>query len=99
MMSDWTLDIAWWLTVVEIPALAGLLMLIWRVRNELDSTLTQDVSRVDTSLLGLRENLNAHKLEVAQGYASAQDLRDTEGRLTDRLMRIETKLDNLGFHP
>jgi len=73
-------------------------MLIWRVRNELGASLDHDVARMDTSLSGLRENLNAHKLEVAQGYASTQDLRDTEGRLTDHLVRIETKLDSLAFN-
>ena len=98
MAADWTLDIAWWITAVEIPALAGLLLLIWRVKGEVDASLDQDVGRVGAELDLLREKLNAHKLDVARGYASTQDLRDTEGRLTDHLVRIETKLDSLGFN-
>ena len=33
MSETWTLTLAWWISVVELPAMAGLFLLIWRVRR------------------------------------------------------------------
>ena len=46
----------------------------------------------------MRESLAAYKLEVAKTYVSFATLKDVEQRLTDHLLRIETKLDS-GFMP
>lgn len=77
-------DLTWWLTVVELPALAGLLWLIWRTRID-----------AERAQLALREDLTAYKLEVARTYASIPYLKDVERRLTDHLLRIEAKLDSM----
>ncbi|TAN54916.1 MAG: hypothetical protein EPN26_06160 [Rhodospirillales bacterium] len=41
----------------------------------------------------LREALSAYKLEVAKSYASIGYIKDIERRLTEHLVRIESKLD------
>lgn len=82
MQGDWTIDLAWWATAVELPALAGLFWLMQRGRAELEA-------RADR----LRDELSAFKLEVARSYASTAALKDVERRLTEHLVRIEGKLD------
>ncbi|MBP2301592.1 hypothetical protein [Azospirillum picis] len=81
------LDLAWWITAVELPAMTALFWLIVRARKDAESAFA-----------ALRENLAAYKLEVAKTYVSVATLRDVEQRLTDHLLRIETKLDS-GFIP
>ena len=89
MHGDWTLDLAWWATAVELPALAGLFWLMQRGRAELDGAQDR-----------LREDLSAFKVEVARSYASTAALKDAERRLTEHLVRIEAKLDHqLGARP
>lgn len=97
MMLEWDFNMIWWITVVELPALTGLLMLLVRVKRELHDTMDSHHRRLDDDLDGLRTALSEHKVEVAREYASVPALRDTEGRLTDHLVRIEKKLDLLGF--
>ena len=80
---SWTHDLMWWITAVELPAIAGLFLLIWRTRRELDN-------KVGMAIRDLAE----FKLEVAKTYASQAALKETEQRLTDHLVRIEHKLDS-----
>lgn len=83
-MDPGVFDSLWWVTVVEIPALAGLFWLFWRQR--LDQAAAVDA---------VKDELAAFKLEVAKTYASTQALKDTEVRLTAHLVRIERKLDGV----
>ncbi|PWC34185.1 hypothetical protein [Azospirillum sp. TSO35-2] len=82
-----SLDLAWWITAVELPVMGGLFWLIARTRKDADSGLDD-----------LRDSLAAYKLEVAKTYVSFATLKDVEQRLTDHLLRIENKLDS-GFTP
>ena len=93
MQNQWTIDLIWWVTVVELPALAGLLLLIWRNRHDLETSLDDARHEFDTSLAFLRDNLGAFKLEVAKSYASISYLKEVERRITDHLIRIEDKID------
>lgn len=83
MQEPWTLDLVWWATAVELPALAGLFWLMLRGRAELEAEADR-----------LREDLSAFKLDVARSYASTAALKDVERRLTEHLVRIEAKLDH-----
>ena len=78
----WTLDLVWWITAFELPALAGLFLLIWRTRRDLEKTIGEAA-----------DDLADFKLDVAKNYASQAALKETEQRLTDHLVRIEHKLD------
>lgn len=91
------LDLVWWITAVELPALAGLFWLISRLRGHVDLSLESLRLRSETALTQVRESLAAFKLEVAKSYVSISTLKDVEQRLTDHLLRIEAKLDGSPF--
>jgi hypothetical protein len=86
-------NLVWWITVFDLPAMAGLFWMIWRTRQDSDAAIDQLQGLLDHRSDQLREALNAFKLEVAKTYASHTDLRDLEGRLVGHLLRIESKLD------
>lgn len=89
------MDIMWWISAVELPALGGLFWLVWRNRRDADTTAEDNRRAFERGLAQVREGLAAYKLEVAQSYASLGHLRDTEKRLTAHLERIEKKLDGV----
>ena len=82
MHNTTTIDLIWWITVVDLPALAGLLWMILHLRKETQSSLDE-----------LNDDLQEFKLEVAKTYASQSDMRSIEKRLVAHLLRIESKLD------
>ena len=90
---DISLNLAWWITAFDLPAMAGLLLLIWRTRLDGESAVDDLSDALDRRSDQLRDALNAFKLEVAKTYASQTDLRDLEARLVGHLLRIEAKLD------
>lgn len=92
-MPDFSIDFIWWITVVDIPALAGLFWMIWRTRKDGDSANQHLRDVIETRNSQLREALSAFKLEVAKTYAAISDLKDLENRLVGHLLRIESKLD------
>lgn len=92
-MNLFSHELAWWITVVDLPAMAGLFALIWRTRRESEQALRHLREIVDTRNIQLRDALASFKLEVAKNYASISDLRELEGRLVGHLLRIEAKLD------
>ena len=92
-MSFINQDLVWWITVIDLPALAGLLGLIWRTRQDAEKSLGRLERMLDHRSDQLREALQSFKLEVAKSYASQSDMRELEGRLTSHLLRIESKLD------
>jgi len=95
MQETLTLDIVWWITAVEIPALAGLLWMIWRTRRDVSDGVTDMRHDHEISISHLREVLSAYKLEVAKSYVSIPYLKEVERRLTGHLVRIEDKLDGV----
>lgn len=92
-MSLFSGDFVWWVTAVDIPALSGLLLLIWRSRRDVEVSLRNMRETVETRSSQMREGLSAFKLEVAKSYASHGDLKELENRLVSHLLRIEAKLD------
>ena len=86
-------NLTWWITVVELPAMATLFWLIWRARRDADTALDDCRLELETGLQFLRDGLSAFKLEVAKNYASIAYLKEVERRLTDHLVRIEEKID------
>ena len=94
MQPHWNADLIWWITAVEIPALAGLFWLIWRARGEWQESLLRLHRVFEEGIDAHRDTLAAFKLEVAKSYASIALLKDVENRITRHLQRIEDKLDN-----
>ncbi|HBS21072.1 MAG TPA: hypothetical protein DD982_00925 [Thalassospira sp.] len=87
-------DLIWWITAVEIPAVAGLFWLNWRMRSELSARLESQREGHDAEMIALRDGLADFKLDVARNYVSIPYLKDIEKRLTAHLLRIEAKLDH-----
>ncbi len=85
----------WWITAVELPVLGGLAMLLWRTRHDADRRADELEHRLEIGLGQTRDALAAYKLEVAKSYATTGYLKDVESRLTEHLIRIETKLDGV----
>lgn len=79
-------DLIWWIKLVEIPAIATIGGLFWKLRDRFTSEIAM-----------LRGELTDHRLEVARHYASVDLLKDSEKRLTSHLLRIEAKLDSRSF--
>ncbi len=86
-------NLIWWITAVELPALAGLLAFIWRTRKDSDESFRILREMLETRNSQIREAIAAYKLEVAKTYASNGDLKELEARLVAHLLRIESKLD------
>ncbi len=86
-------ELVWWITAVDLPAMAGLFWLIWRTRQDSDRAVEHLQTMLDRRSEQFRDALNAFKLEVAKTYASQTDLRELERRLVGHLLRIEAKLD------
>ena len=95
MHEPWTLNVIWWITAVEIPAMAGLFWFNWRTHRDADEAIDDARHEFETGLTYIRENLAAYKLEVAKSYASIPYLKEVERRLTAHLVRIENKLDGV----
>ncbi|NVK19344.1 MAG: hypothetical protein HWE30_11660 [Methylocystaceae bacterium] len=93
MKGSWTIDLIWWITAFELPAMASLFWMIWRSRQEFDNDLSDLREHTESSFSRSRESLSAYKLEVAKNYASITYMKDVERRLTGHLVRIENKLD------
>ncbi len=72
-----------WIIAVDVPLLTAFLMMGARFKRDVDQSLTQ-----------MRDALALYKLDVAQAYASIQQVKDLEARLVSHLLRIETKLEN-----
>ena len=92
-MTDISKELIWWISVVDLPAMAGLLALIWRTRQENGRDIDTLQTLLDRRCEQLRDALGAFKLEVAKNYASQSDMRALESRLVQHLLRIEAKLD------
>lgn len=92
-MTLFSQDLIWWITVIDLPAMAGLFALIWRTRQDHERSVDHLQTLLDHRSAQFRDALGAFKLEVAKTYASHTDLRDLETRLVSHLLRIEAKLD------
>lgn len=70
-----------WIAMIEIPIFAGFFKMLSKEKQEIQSC---------------KDALAEFKLHVARNYVSINYLKDIEKRLTDHLLRIEKKLDEVG---
>ncbi len=93
METTHSIDLVWWIGVVELPVVTALFVLIWRIRREVIDAVEGLRRRADAADQALAADLAAFKLEVAKQYASNEATREVERRLTAHLLRIEQKID------
>lgn len=92
MNTQIAIDLMWWLSAVELPALAGLFWLTQHQRERQEQVIQQMQSEQRAAISATRAALADYKLDVAQRYASIDHLKNVETRLTEHLLRIEAKL-------
>lgn len=98
-LSNFDLDLTTWLTVIILPVLGAMFMMIQGVKRDVGDRIEMISARKSEALLALRDDLSAHKLDVARSYAPLHAIRDIDRRLSLQLMRIEDKLDRLPRPP
>lgn len=74
-----------WVIMIEIPAFAAMLRMLIKHKQQCE----QEIGNC-------RDALSEFKLHVARNYVSVNYLKDVENRLTNHLLRIEKKLDDVG---
>lgn len=85
-----------WVAMIELPIFAALFRMITKQRRELEEYLLETQSHADNRMDLCKESLSDFKLHVARNYVSTNYLKDVENRLTNHLLRIEKKLDEVG---
>lgn len=95
MNEPWTISWVWWISAVELPVVGCLFWLIHHGRRESERALLRVYREIQGNLSMVLDNLAQSKLEVARLYATITDLKDVEKRLTDHLVRVETRLNLL----
>lgn len=89
-------EITTWVAMVELPAFAALFRMVLRNKNEINSEFEQLKGAQEQQISDLKDALADFKLHVARNYVSVNYLKDVENRLTNHLLRIEKKLDEVG---
>ena len=95
MNEPWTISWIWWISAVELPVIGCLFWLIHYGRRESERALLKVYREVQGNMSLVLDNLAHAKLEVARLYATIADLKDVEKRLTDHLVRVDTRLNLL----
>ena len=85
----------WWTTAIEAPVLGCMFWLIHHGRREAERALLRIYREIQGNLNMVLDNLAQSKLEIARFYATVTDLKDVEQRLTDHLLRLETRMTYL----
>lgn len=95
MGEETTLSLVWWITAVELPALAALFWMIHHGRKDAERAAQRMQADIHAQLAALLDNLTRFKLEVARSYVTAGELKDLEKRLTGHLLRLEDRVIHL----
>jgi hypothetical protein len=90
--EEWNISWMWWTTAIEVPVLGCMFWLIHHGRRESERALLRIYREIQGNLNMVLDNLAQSKLEIARFYATVTDLKDVEKRLTDHLLRLETRL-------
>lgn len=93
MNEQWTINLVWWISAVELPALGCLFWLIHHGRRESEQALLKIYREIQGNMSMVLDSLGQSKLEVARLYATIADLKHVEKRLTDHLVRVESRLN------
>ena len=90
-----TLEPNWWITVVEAPIVAALFHMIHGLRRDLQERIERSDQRENDVVNRTRDALADFKLEVARTYVPLSLIREVDRRLSQHLLRIEEKLEEM----
>ena len=82
-------------TVVQTKMLIALFWMLHGIRRELDRRIERGDLRQTDGLSRTRDELAAFKLEVARTYVPLSLMRGVDQRITDHLIRIEAKIEEV----
>lgn len=85
-------EIFWWIKAAEAPVLLAVFWLLHGLKRDLDRRIDRKDLRQHDGLSRTRDELAAFKVEVARTYVPLSLIRDVDRRLSEQLLRIETKL-------
>ena len=85
----------WWISVVEAPIVAALFWMVHGLRKDLHDRIDRTTERESNAVGRTRDELAEFKLEVARSYVPLSLIRDVDRRLSQHLLRIEEKLEEV----
>lgn len=85
----------WWITAIELPVVAGLFWMIHGLRNDVQERIERGDARDSEALARTREDLADFRIEVARTYVPLSLIRDLDRRVSEHLLRIEQKLEQV----
>lgn len=85
----------WWISAVEAPVVAALFWMIHGLRRDTQARIDRGDQRDSDALARTRDDLAQFKLEVARTYVPLSLIRDLDRRISDHLVRIETKIEEV----
>ncbi len=85
----------WWITAVEAPVVAALFWMIHGLRRDMHERIERGDQRDSDALSRTRDELAQFKIEVARTYVPLSLIRDLDRRISDHMIRIEEKLEEV----
>ncbi|MDI3306905.1 MAG: hypothetical protein QJR07_07350 [Acetobacteraceae bacterium] len=85
----------WWISVIEAPVVAALFWMIHGLRQDLQNRIERSDQRENDAVSRTRDELAEFKLEVARTYVPLSLIRDVDRRLSQHLLRIEEKIEEV----
>lgn len=85
----------WWINAAQAPVMGALYWLVHGIKRDLDRRIDRGDLRQFDGLSRTRDELAAFKLEVARTYVPLSLIRDVDRRLTEQLLRIEARLEEM----
>lgn len=90
-----TIEPTWWITAIELPAMAALFWMIHGLRSDVQARIERGDARDADALTRTREDLAEFRIEVARTYVPLSLIREVDQRLSGHLLRIEQKLEQV----
>ncbi len=85
----------WWITAIEAPIVAALFHMLHGLRRDMQERIERSDQRESEVVTRTRDELAEFKLEVARAYVPLSLIRDVDRRLSQHLLRIEEKLEEV----
>lgn len=85
----------WWISAVEAPIVAALFWMVHGLRKDMHDRIDRTAERESDAVARTRDELKEFKLEVARSYVPLSLIRDVDRRLSQHLLRIEEKLEEV----